>query len=327
MHRLSALLFASVLLTACTNDDKTSSETVSTDSQTTVQTVAPTDETTNPPTTDTAAAEAEQAAQLVAQRPYQTYVPASYDAATEMPLVLGLHGFMSNSTDLQNYLQFEPLADQYGFLYALPDGTKNADGDEFWNATDACCGGDSTVDDSTYLRAVIDDMKAKYNVDPKRVYIVGFSNGGFMAYRMACDHADAIAAIISIGAATFDNPADCAPSEPVSILDVHGNADNTINIGGGTFMGTSPYPAQDYTAYYWALYDGCPGDGIDYVDTGDYDMDPNLGGAETNVRVYGPCAANTSVETWLVKGGAHAPTLLTSTTDTFVKFLFAHPKA
>ncbi len=325
MRRLPAFVLI-LVLAACGADTKTSSETVASDSPSTTQTVATTvAATATPPTSDGGAEE--QFVQLVAERPYQTYVPASYDASTAMPLVIGLHSFRSDSTQLQQYLQFEPLADQYGFLYALPDGTQNADGDEFWNATDACCGGDSTVDDSAYLRAVIDDMKANYNIDPKRVYIVGFSNGGFMAYRMACDHADVIAAIISIGAATFNDKNDCAPSEPVSILDVHGSADNTINIGGGTFMGTSPYPTQDYTAYYWALYDGCPGDGTQYVDTGDYDMDPNLDGAETNVRVYAPCAAHTSVETWLVKGGAHAPTLLTSTTDTFVKFLFAHTKA
>ena len=68
------------------------------------------------------------------------------------------------------------------------------------------------------------------NVDPYRIYVAGHSNGGFMSYRLACTHADRIAAIVSLAGATFDTPADCSPTEPVAVLQIHGTADDTCPI-------------------------------------------------------------------------------------------------
>ncbi len=85
----------------------------------------------------------------------------------------------------------------------LDGSTKDSKGNEFWNATDACCNADgSTVDDSGYLSALLWDIRAQYNVDPNRVYVFGHGNGGFMAYRMACDHSLQVSGVASLGGAT-----------------------------------------------------------------------------------------------------------------------------
>ena len=106
--------------------------------------------------------------------------------------------------------------------------------------------------------SIIDAVKAKYSVDPKRVFVLGHSNGGFMSYRMACDHADTIAAIASLAGATFDDPSMCKPSEHVSVLQIHGTADQTIKYTGDQIIGHT-YPGAEKSVATWAKYDGCTG--------------------------------------------------------------------
>ena len=116
------------------------------------------------------------------------HIPAKYDKSTPAPLVVLLHGYTSSGKQQESYMKFGELADTYGFLLATPDGTRE-DSERnyrFWNATEACCNfHGSDVDDSAYVRSIIDLVKAEYSIDPDRVYLIGHSNGGFMSYRMA----------------------------------------------------------------------------------------------------------------------------------------------
>ena len=133
---------------------------------------------------------------LIDARPYDFQVPGNYDPSKPMPLVILLHGYSVTGFLEDAVFGLGRIADAKGFLFAYPNGTKDKGGNHFWNATDACCNFDgSTVDDVTYLDAVIDDMSARYNVDSKRVYVTGHSNGGYMAHRYACDRASRVAAM------------------------------------------------------------------------------------------------------------------------------------
>ena len=186
------------------------------------------------------------------------HVPASYDAGLPAPLLILLHGYTGSGQDIDAYFDLGPAAEARGFVYAFPDGTYDSDGNRFWNATDACCDFDrSGVDDVAYLTDVIADIPAELAIDPKRIALVGWSNGGFMSYRMACDQADLVAAMVSLAGATFADPADCAPSEPVSVAQIHGTADDVIRYEGGEpFTDTTgPYPGAETTAATWATYD------------------------------------------------------------------------
>ncbi len=158
-----------------------------------------------------------------------------------------------------------------------PDGTVNRKGDHFWNATDACCDMDrSAVDDSGYIKALIDEIGSRYRVDPKRVFLVGHSNGGYMSYRMACDHADRIAALVSIAGATWQDSARCKPQAPVSVLQVHGTADAEVPYEGGP-----GFPGARETVARWAALDGCSPE-IDRSSP-PLDIDDVLPGAETTI--------------------------------------------
>ncbi len=176
-----------------------------------------------------------------------------------------------------------------------------------------------------YLTAVMDDVAARYNVDPARVFMVGHSNGGFMSHRMACDRADRVAAIVSLAGATWADPAQCQPSEPVAILQVHGDADATIIYTGGKITGNA-YPAAADTVASWAALNGCKGK-LEPSDTR-LDIEQAIADDETRVDRFAGCPSSSAeVELWTIETGSHVPSLIQPTwPETIVEFLLAHPK-
>lgn len=252
-------------------------------------------------------------------RPVFLEVPTSYDHGTPTPLLLVLHGFGANGFTQLRYTKLDELVEEQGILLAAPDGTVNAEGKQFWNATDACCGAGSGVDDVAYLSGLIADISAVWNVDPARVYLFGHSNGGFMSYRMACDQADSIAAIVSLAGATWDDPGQCAPSSDVSVLQIHGTNDQTILYGGGTL-----YPSATASTEIWAGYDGC-GTSMTQAAT-NLDLEVSLDGAETTVQSFDGCPADVAVELWSIEDGSHLPNVTDGFRTAVWEWLAAHPK-
>jgi polyhydroxybutyrate depolymerase len=256
-------------------------------------------------------------------RPFRLHVPPAYDPAREAPLVVLLHGYGSYAADQESYFGLTGASDRRGFLYAMPDGTANAEGKRFWNATDACCDfARSGVDDSAYLARLLDRVESTYSVDTGRVYFVGHSNGGFMAYRVACEHSTRIKAIVSLAGSMTTEPAQCAPERPVDILQIHGTADDSIAYDGGR-NGPNPYPSVATTLANWRRIDGC-GDAPDAPAAAPLDLDAGLPGAETTVTRYSTgCRDGTRVELWTIPGGGHIPDLTDKFVPSLVDFLLA----
>jgi polyhydroxybutyrate depolymerase len=257
-------------------------------------------------------------------RPVSVHVPPGYSQSTPAPLVVMLHGY-SASGDLEEiYLGITAESNKRGFIYVHPDGTIDKMGQHFWNASDACCNFDgSTVDDSGYLSAVIADIQSRYSIDPKRIWLIGHSNGAFMSYRMACDHADQIAAIVSLAGAMPSDPSGCKPSAPVSILEIHGTADAVIAYDGSALNG-HPFPSAPVSVSDWVTIDGC----APAADTSapPLDLDSVLPGDETAVTRYAGCKPGGHAELWTIAGGSHIPTPSPTFTSDMVDFLYAHPK-
>jgi len=263
-------------------------------------------------------------------RSVNLYVPSRYGGQTAMPLVILLHGYTVSGQAMEDWIGFRPLAEARGFLYCYPDGTVDRWGYRFWNATDACCDFGSTgIDDAGYLRGVIEEIARRFAVDRKRIYLVGVSNGGFMAYRMACQHADLIAGIASVAGMTFLG-SNYQPSQPVHILHIHGTADTTVPYAGGS-MGTPmfpsnlpPLPGALQSVQMWAGYNGCVGQVTDAWRS--LDLDLNVPGLDTVVTCYTNCPPGGAVELWSVEGVTHSPALSAEFSPRVIDWLLAHPK-
>lgn len=253
-------------------------------------------------------------------RPFQLHVPESYDPAANAPLVVVLHGYTASGAEVEDYFHLTAESDRRGFLYAMPDGTMDADGEQFWNAFETCCDFQgSGTDDSGYLRRVIDTVIESYPVDASRVYLIGHSNGGFMAHRMACDHAGVITAIVSFAGAATSEPSQCAPERPVSVLQIHGTGDTVIPYDGGAIRGR-PFPSVADTLALWRGLNGCTDQA---GPESSMDLDSGLPGAETTMSAYTTgCREGSSVALWSIADGSHVPALTADVTPAIMDFLY-----
>jgi polyhydroxybutyrate depolymerase len=249
------------------------------------------------------------------ERPVELLVPPDYDGESARPLVVVLHGHSVTGILQLAYSRLNNLVDDQGaFVMA---------GNNYWNATAACCDFyDSGVDDARYIRGLIDEVSGVYKIDPKRVFLWGHSNGGFMSYRMACDHADVIAGIVSLAGATHLEPADCNPSEPVNILQIHGTQDESVLFEGGGI--DDAYPGVEATMEQWASNNDCAA--TRSVDSTRYDLDSSLDGEETRVEHHSDCPPGIAVDLWVIEEGVHIPPLRPNFDDLMWDWMSAHPK-
>jgi len=184
------------------------------------------------------------------QREYILYVPAGYTGDAPVPLVLNFHGYTSNANEQMFYGDFRTIADTAGFLVVHPEGTL-LNGSTHWNVGGWTIG--STVDDVGFTAALIDHLAENYNINLKRVYATGMSNGGFMSHLLACQLSERIAAIASVtGSMTPETYDNCNPQHPMPVLQIHGTADPVVPYGGAPWT----RPVQD-AIDYWVAFNHC----------------------------------------------------------------------
>jgi polyhydroxybutyrate depolymerase len=272
------------------------------------------------------------------ERSYAVHVPPGATDSRALPLVIVLHGGAGSGASAAPHTGFSAEADRSGFFVAYPDGTEQArpflnalgkPGLLTWNAG-GCCGYamENRVDDVGFLRAMIGEIERLYRIDPKRVYMTGISNGGMMAYRFACEASDMVAAIGIVAGAVLT---PCAPTRPVSVIHIHGSADENVPVGGGigrkTLTRTS-YPPVAESIATWIHADGCP-------------AEPERSDAALHVQLsdYRPCRGGAEVAYYLIDGGGHswpggqrmagfldAPSQAIAATPLIWRFFAAHPK-
>ena len=259
-----------------------------------------------------AQAEAEAETKLVigGDRPATLLLPEDGDRSQPRPLIVLLHGYGSRSAEADAYFRFSQWVDKDEFGLLLPDGTVDEISNRFWNATDECCDIFGTEpDDVGYIKSLIDEARTIAEFD--QVFAVGHSNGGFMAYRLACEDVPGLAAIVSLAGGAFADPEDCRAPDPLSVLQIHGTEDALVLYEGGRLPAhpdpdRQSVPGAKDSMLRWAERADCDMDSAGVRPP--IDTDTAVDGRETTVvRFSDGCADGTVMELWTIKGGGHIP--------------------
>ncbi len=253
--------------------------------------------------------------ELGGERPASVITPAEYDGSSELPVILMLHGYAVPGMFQDLVFQFAPRVETEGFILIIPEGTEDPSGAQFWNATSACCNFyGSDVDDVGYLLGLLDEAEASLPVDSDRVTVVGHSNGGFMTYRLACEASERFAGVASLAGMNNKIESDCKASTPLSVLQIHGDEDETIPFGGDSFM-----PSAEQSVAFWADKASCSGTQSD--GRGDYVSD--VDGDETSKQTWTGCSEGVDAAMWTLEGGGHIPNFTDDFRDDLTTWLLA----
>jgi len=198
--------------------------------------------------------------------------------------------------------EFELLADRYGFVVVYPDGVNRS-----WNGCRKLQNAQRQrrgIDDMAFVDAMIAQEIARHKIDEKRVFAVGHSNGGALAFRLALERADKFAGIaaISTNLPAADNM-DCDPKpKPMPVLIMNGTADPVSPYDGGTNRrGTANGRtlSTDETVHYFARSNGLEG-------APERAVLPHKGADTTSVeRVVWTAPGKPAVALYTIRGGGH----------------------
>lgn len=233
------------------------------------------------------------------EREYYLYVPPGLSQGA--PLVVVLHGRGGTAQGMARLTGYDEVAAARGFAVVYPQGI-----DAQWNYVAGIEGYELPADDIDFLRTLAGDLVEAHGLDPKRVYVAGFSNGGYMAQRLACEARDVFAAFATVGAAGYAGmPGVCLDAAPVSLLMVHGTADAVVPFD-GMVVDTPRGPVTllasvQQTLSFWADFAGCDANAL-------HRALPSRGlSAGTEVHVYAVtgCQGGHEVELVAVVGGGH----------------------
>jgi polyhydroxybutyrate depolymerase len=231
-------------------------------------------------------------------RSYMVHIPVSYNGSSAVPLLLDLHGFSSYASQERQVSGQLQQSDKRGFIAVWPEGIALS-----WNGYGCCAiAGLVQADDVGFLRAVIETLKTRANIDATRVFVTGISNGGSMTMRMACEAADVVRAAASVSFPLDNN--QCSPAKPIGVTEIAGTADATVNYNGGNFLqlGTIggllsiPFAVQSAAASLaqWQAIDGCNNNMVQTPLPGN-----------SYAQVYSQCAGGVKVGLVTITGGGH----------------------
>ena len=242
----------------------------------------------------------------------------------EIPLIVSLHGFGSDSFIHSRYIPLHQRVNRDGFALLLPDGVENAEGQRFWNPTDGF--GKADHDDINALIALVQEARGELDVGP--VYVFGYSNGGFMAYYLACKGLPGLRAVASLAGTSYMDDEACEGAAPVSVLHIHSADDAVVlfdGIAGETSAADKNEPgyagAQDMVRR-WGQRAGCNVQSVAYG-LG-VDLDDAIEGPETLTYAFPEgCAEGITVEMWSSDEGGHTPGYGDAFTDALLEWLLA----
>lgn len=232
-------------------------------------------------------------------RSYVVNLPPNYYQAGDFSLVIAMHGGGGWAEQFEKSSKLTEKANAAQFVVVYPNGVKG-DGllkAQTWNAG-GCCdyAVQHNINDVKFISQLIDKLVTDYKINPKKVYATGHSNGGMMAYRLACELSDKIAAIAP-NSSTMVVTKPCNASRAVPVLHMHSRLDSNVPYTGGVGTGFSNHynPPLDSVLNVWSLKNTCITKAQVLVNNSQYTF-----------TKWSDCNGNTSIQYYLTKDGGHA---------------------
>jgi polyhydroxybutyrate depolymerase len=249
------------------------------------------------------------------------HLPERLAPGVRAPLLIVLHGLGASAETLERNTDLPGFASQQGIAWLAPNGPFDRKGRRFWNAGSSCCNFDQlVVDHVAALAELIERHRDHPRIDRQRVFVLGYSNGGFMAHRLGCERPDLLRGIASVAGAGPLEPVTCKVPQGLRVLQAHGDADEAVTYRGGRLFNKTAMPehaSAAKTVADWAARLGCP---EKPMEAAPFDFDGKLAGSETAVARYSACSRG-AIELWTVAGGNHYIGFRSQALEAMWKFL------
>ena len=234
---------------------------------------------------------------------YEMHVPASYDGSKAVPLVLVFHGGGGYPASVRFESGMDKTSDKNGFIVVYPAGTNKRflkDRMLEWNdGRPYQDGSPKEIDDVAFVKAVIADVDKMFNIDRKRIYAAGFSNGSQFVNRLAQQMTDQLAAVAKVAGQRSPDELFGNPSRPISVMQFSGRQDPIAPYLGGAPKNFTPkfkteLKPVEQTIQDWVKFNGCP-------------EKPEETKTVRNATMtkYGPGKDGTEVVLWTLGDGGH----------------------
>lgn len=225
------------------------------------------------------------------KRSFVIHIPTSTDRQA-LPLVINYHGYDNTASNMDSYTEMGTEADQENFIVVFPQGALDnaSDPKPSWNAGIGDAGPTGTVDDVQFTRDMLKYLEKNYCVDTQRIYATGYSIGGSMAYRVACDLSSQIAAFATVEGAFYHIPGGCQAARPIPFLEIHSLVDPLA-----PYNGVGAQIAVPEILNLWF--------GIDRCDTNN--RQTIFQQSDVTGYKWPDCADNTTIEQYQITDGGH----------------------
>ena len=240
------------------------------------------------------------------QRKFTIHKPTGFTNTVPVPLVVFLHGGGGNMTSAQGFTNLNTVSNANGFLAVYPQGYGVVpSGGYVWADGRGSFADIAGVDDIGFINKLLDTIIANYNINTNKIYISGFSNGGFMTQRLACQLNQRFAAMASLGC-TMDaiSFAGCNPRRPIPMLFMLGTADPRVPFNGGQLTGTIsnvPVVGINTLVDFWKNNNQCLTTNLP-LNLPDVVLTDN---STVTLYKFTNCSCNSNISFYKINGGGH----------------------